>query len=71
LKPDCPNCQAGSCKHLNNQASHFAAFDELITMEPQIFKVSPEEYAKLEKLLAEPPKVNERLRRLLRGKDND
>jgi uncharacterized protein (DUF1778 family) len=71
LKPDCPNCQAGSCKHLNNQASHFAAFDELITMEPQIFKVSPEEYAWLEKRLAEPPKVNERLRRLLRGKDND
>jgi uncharacterized protein (DUF1778 family) len=49
------------------RGSHFAAFDELVTIEPQIFKVSPEEYDKLEKLLAEPPQVNERLRNLLRG----
>jgi uncharacterized protein (DUF1778 family) len=49
------------------RGSHFAAFDELVTKAPQILKVSPEEYAYLEKLLAEPPKVNERLKRLLRG----
>lgn len=67
MKPDCPNCQAGNCKHLKNQASHFAAFDELVTIEPQIFKVSAEEYDKLQKLLDEPPKPNERLRRLLGG----
>jgi uncharacterized protein (DUF1778 family) len=53
------------------RGSHFAAFDELVTMKPQIFKVSPEEYAHLEKLLAEPPKVNERLRRLLKGETDD
>jgi uncharacterized metal-binding protein len=47
----------------------FAAFDELSTIEPQIFKVSAEEYDKLEKLLAEPPQVNERLKRLLKGKE--
>lgn len=69
MKPDCPNCQAGNCKHLKNQASHFAAFDELSAIQPQIFKVSAEEYDKLEKLLAEPPKVNERLKRLLKGKE--
>lgn len=49
------------------RGSHFAAFDELAAMEPQIFKVSAEEYAWLEKLLEEPPKSNERLRRLLKG----
>jgi hypothetical protein len=55
---------------LNERASHFSAFDELVTIEPQIFKVSAEEYDKLEKLLAEPPKPSERLRRLLRDKSN-
>jgi uncharacterized metal-binding protein len=51
------------------QSPHLIAFDELVTIEPQIFKVSAEEYDKLEKLLAEPPKVNERLKRLLKGKE--
>lgn len=67
MKPDCPNCQKGDCKHLNEQASHFAAFDELVYTKPYTIKVSPEEYDKLQKLLDEPPKPNERLRKLLRG----
>lgn len=52
--------------------AHLAVYDELNSwqyIEPQIFKVSAEEYDKLEKLLSEPPKLNERLRRLLKGKE--
>lgn len=49
------------------RGSHFAAFDELVYTEPYTIKVSPEEYEKLQKLLAEPPKPSERLRKLLRG----
>lgn len=63
-------------KHLSESGlkAHFAVYDELNSwqyMEPQIFKVSAEEYDKLEKLLAEPSKPNERLRRLLKDKGND
>lgn len=52
--------------------AHFAVYDELNSwqrIEPQIFKVSPEEYDKLEKLLSEPPKPSERLRKLLKGEN--
>lgn len=53
------------------RGSHFAAFDELVVSEPYIIKVSPEEYAKIEELLANPPKPNARLRALFKGKNNE
>jgi uncharacterized metal-binding protein len=53
------------------QSPHLIAFDELVYNNPQIFKVSPEEYDKLEKLLSEPPKPSERLKRLLSLEKND
>jgi uncharacterized protein (DUF1778 family) len=50
------------------QGSHFAAFDELVVSEPYTIEVSQEAYDQIVKALNEPPKVNERLKRLLRDK---
>lgn len=45
--------------------------DELNTIDPMIFKVSAEEWDKLNEALNEPPKVSERLRQLFKETTND
>ncbi len=72
MKPDCPNCQNGDCKHLTEgKGSHFAVIDEVdfSKMTPMRIFLGEEAYNHLMEELDKLPAPSEALKRL--AKDTD